>query len=147
MGITDAAKEALHLIGFLKELECDDLTHVTIYNDNQGAKMLANNSVFHSRSKHIDIRYHFIREVLRNHTVELTYISSERMIADVLTKALSGPRHLKCILGLGLQTGHRAQLEGECWKSHQLAPLWHSCRWAFADAVLRRLVQWPALSI
>jgi len=116
MGITDAAKEALHLIGFLKELECNDLTHVTIYNDNQGAKMLANNSVFHSRSKHIDIRYHFIREVLRDHTVELTYIPSERMIADVLTKALSGPRHLKCTLGLGLQMGHRAQLEGECWK-------------------------------
>jgi len=56
MGITDAAKEALHLIGFLSELGSDNLTHVAIYNDNQGAKLLASNPVFHSRSKHIDIR-------------------------------------------------------------------------------------------
>jgi len=60
MGITDAAKETLHLIGFLRELGSDDLTHVTIYNDNLGAKLLASNSVFHSRSKHINIRYDFI---------------------------------------------------------------------------------------
>jgi len=103
MGITETIKEAPHLIGFLKELGYVDLVHVTIYNDNRGVGLLASNSVFHSRSKHIDIRYHFFREMLRNHTVDLIYIPSERMIADVLTKVLPGRRHFKCVLGFGFQ--------------------------------------------
>jgi len=107
------------LIGFLKKLGCGDLAHVTIYNDNRGVGLLASNSVFHSKSKHIDIRYYFIREMLRNHTVDLIYIPSKRMITDVLTKVLPGLRHFKCALGFG-QPGHRAQLEEECWISHQL---------------------------
>lgn len=103
MGITDAAKEALHLIGFLNELGCDNLANATIYNDNRGAGLLANNPLFHSRSKHIDIRHHF-REVLRDHPVTLTHVPSEEMIADALTKALPSTRHSKCTSGFGLET-------------------------------------------
>jgi hypothetical protein len=116
MAITDAAKEALYLIGFLRELGCSELANVEIYNDNRGARLLASNPVFHSRSKHIDIKHHFIREVLNNHPVNLTHMPSEEMIADVLTKALPGAAHLRCILGFGLHPAMRnsAQFEGEC---------------------------------
>ena len=66
MSLTDATKEAIHLIGFLEELEFSQLVSAEIFNDNQGAGELAANPVFHSRSKHIDLRHHFIREVLNN---------------------------------------------------------------------------------
>ena len=118
MGLTDAAKEAIHLIGFLKELGFGDLADVVIYNDNQGAGKLASNPVFHSRSKHIDIRHHFVRQVLRDHLLKIEYTPTEDMIADVLTKALAGPKHYKCMSGLGVATIHsqpiKRNIEGEC---------------------------------
>ncbi|XP_077277091.1 uncharacterized protein LOC143905509 isoform X1 [Temnothorax americanus] len=86
MGLTDAAKEAVYLINFLKELGLEKLTNVNLYNDNQGARELAHNPVYHGRSKHIDIRHHFIREVLNEHPVKLEYLPTEEMVADVLTK-------------------------------------------------------------
>ena len=55
MAITDASKEAIYLIRFLKDLGHPELASVVIYNDNQGAGKLAENPVHHSRSKHIDV--------------------------------------------------------------------------------------------
>lgn len=59
---------------------------VSLHNDNKGAIKLAANPVFYSHSKHIDIKRHFIREVLTEKNIELSYTSTEEMIAD-LTKA------------------------------------------------------------
>lgn len=102
MGLTDAAKEAVYLIGFLKELGFESLTNVTIFNDNQGAGELARNPVYHGRSKHIDIRHHFVREVLQNRSVRLEFLPTERMLADALTKRLGSGKHEFCVRGLGL---------------------------------------------
>lgn len=102
MGLTDAAKEAIYLIGFLKELGRDALTDVTIFNDNQGAGELARNPTYHGRSKHIDVRHHFIREALSNQSIKLEYKPTEHMFADVLTKALGSSKHEFCVRGLGL---------------------------------------------
>lgn len=102
MSLTDAAKEAVFLIGFLRELGFEKFAQVTLFNDNQGAGRLASNPVFHSRTKHIDIRHHFIRNVLQDQTVTLEYLPTERMIADVLTKALPAPKHESCIKALGV---------------------------------------------
>jgi len=70
--------------------------------DNQGAIAIANNPVAHSRTKHIDIRYHFVREAVLNKTVELRYCPTEFMIADILTKSLSRERFetLRCAIGI-----------------------------------------------
>lgn len=106
MGLTDAAKEAIYLIGFMKELNLDALTSVVIYNDNQGTGELARNSVYHGRSKHIDIRHHFIREALTSRSLRLKYKPTEQMTADVLTKALGSEKHLFCVRGLGLTHVH-----------------------------------------
>jgi len=116
MATADAAKEAVYLISFLKELGCSDLANITIYNDNRGAGLLAHNPIYHSRSKHIDIKHHFVRDILKKHPVNLIHLSSEEMIADVLTKGLPGPKHTRCTQGFGLRPRdhHRAQLEGEC---------------------------------
>lgn len=60
--------------------------------------------MFHGRSKHIDIKYHFIRQVLRdNKCITLGHIPTEDMIADVLTKPLGSIKHYKCINGLGVK--------------------------------------------
>lgn len=102
MGLSDAAKEAVYLISFLKELAFETLTNVTIFNDNQGAAKLAYNPVYHGRSKHIDIRYHFVREAIQNQSIKLEYLPTERMLADILTKGLGSGKHMFCARGLGL---------------------------------------------
>lgn len=73
-----------------------------VYNDSQSALKLANNYQSHKRSKHIDVRYHFIRDVLRNDIVEARYLSTANMPADLLTKGLPGVKHYKFIKDLGI---------------------------------------------
>lgn len=102
MGISEAIKEAIHLRTFLKELGLDDLSKITLYNDNRGAGLLAENHMFHQRTKHIDIRHHFIRDVLRDGDIKLEYMPTEEMPADVLTTALTGPKHYNCLSKLGV---------------------------------------------
>lgn len=58
--------------------------------DNQGCIALAHNPVHHSRSKHIDLRAHFIREKVSQGVVDLRYVPTDRQLADILTKPL-GP--------------------------------------------------------
>ena len=104
MGLTEAAKEAMYLHRFLKQVEVGNQEVIQIYNDNQGAQKMAKNPVFHSRTKHIDIRHHFIREMLERGSISLCYQQSAEMIADVLAKSLSGPKHRKCIANFGMDT-------------------------------------------
>jgi hypothetical protein len=104
MALSDASKEAVFLIGYLKELGFQLLANVMVFNDNQGAGKLTENSVYHARSKHIDVRYHFIRDAVKKHPIKILYLPTEKMIADVLTKALPKENHDRCILGLGLQS-------------------------------------------
>ncbi|OWY94389.1 Retrovirus-related pol Polyprotein [Phytophthora megakarya] len=60
-----------------------------IYEDNQGAMVLAKNVGYQARTKHIDIRYHFIREKVSTGEIELGYEESKNQLADFLTKGLS----------------------------------------------------------
>ena len=102
MAITDAVKETIFLQGFLTEMEFGDLKEIPLYNDNQGAGRLAQDHIPHSRAKHIDIRHHFVRQVIRDKVIKLTHMPTEKMIADVLTKGLPGEKHKYCVEGLGL---------------------------------------------
>ncbi|GKB31634.1 hypothetical protein Tco_0871035 [Tanacetum coccineum] len=61
---------------------------IPMYCDNKSAIALCCNNVQHSRSKHIDIRYHFIKEQVENGVVELYFVKTEYQLADILTKAL-----------------------------------------------------------
>ena len=66
-----------------------------IFEDNQGCIALAKNPVSHDRTKHIDIRYHFIREQIEAKTIDVRYLPTEDMLADLLTKGMTKERHLK----------------------------------------------------
>lgn len=56
--------------------------------DNQSAIRLVKNPEFHQRTKHIDIKYHFVRETLNNGVIDIQYVGTKDQIADVLTKSL-----------------------------------------------------------
>ena len=62
-----------------------------MFTDSLSAIRLVNNLEHHTKTKHIDIQYHFIREHVTNDTIQLSYINTKEQLADVLTKALSGP--------------------------------------------------------
>ncbi|XP_035211735.1 secreted RxLR effector protein 161-like [Stegodyphus dumicola] len=74
MALSEAAKETVYLRRFLKELSYNIEHPTTIYCDNQGAQKITKNSVFHSRTKHIDIRHHFVREVYERGELDVQYI-------------------------------------------------------------------------
>lgn len=103
--LSEAAKEAVYLRNFLEEAGFNNLVadKTIIYCDNQSARELMRNPVFHSRTKHIDIKCHYVRQVFAEGCIDVKYISTTDMIADVLTKGLSKIGHEKCIQGLGVR--------------------------------------------
>jgi hypothetical protein len=85
---THAAKEAQWLRRFIGEV-FQPLKHpTTLYSDNQSAITLTKDGSYHARTKHIDIRYHYIRFCIEDGSIELLYCPTENMVADTLTKAL-----------------------------------------------------------
>jgi ATP sulfurylase len=57
--------------------------------DNQSYIKMTENHVFHDRSKHIEIRYHYIRDMVQRGAIKIQYVSTDEQVADVLTKPLS----------------------------------------------------------
>lgn len=88
MAATATACQGIWLRNVLCQITGKSIGPVTICIDNKSAIDLAKNPVFHGRSKHIDIRYHFIRQCVERGEVILRYVSSEGQKADILTKAL-----------------------------------------------------------
>jgi len=93
--LTDAIKDILWIQSLLTEIKYTgtDLAPMRLYEDNQSAIVLAENPEFHKRSKHIRIRYHWVREQVADGTVVLFYCPTAEMAADGLTKPLSPAKH------------------------------------------------------
>jgi len=64
---------------------------------------LAKNAAFHERTKHIGVRYHFIREKIEDGEIRVEYIPTADQVADVLTKALAREKHERFVRGMGLE--------------------------------------------
>ena len=84
-----ASNDAIWLQKMLSGLFDLQLEATWIYCDNQSCIKLSENPVFHDKSKHIEIKYQYIRDMVEKGAVELLYIATEQQIADVLTKPLS----------------------------------------------------------
>ncbi|XP_039115806.1 secreted RxLR effector protein 161-like [Dioscorea cayenensis subsp. rotundata] len=84
-----AACHALWLRSLLGELTGEELGVVKLFVDNKSAMALMKNPVFHGRSKHIDTKFHFIRECIEGGQIVVQFVSIEDQRADALTKALS----------------------------------------------------------
>ena len=102
MAASDAAKEAVWWRSFLADLELGSSGATTIFSDNQGSIKLSKNPESHRRTKHIDVRYHYIRERVNEGTLLLDYVSTKEMAADVLTKPLGHVQHAETIRLLGM---------------------------------------------
>jgi hypothetical protein len=99
---TSAAAQALWLARLLSELLGKKTEAVELRVDNKSALALAKNPVFHKRSKHIRIKYHFIRSCLEEGSVKASYINTVDQLADILTKSLGRVKFLELRTRIGL---------------------------------------------
>ena len=90
MAMTESTKECIWLRSLIEDLGFKQKNRTCIKVDNQSALQLAENPEFHARSKHIDIRFHFVRDEEVKGKVMFEYVSSASNMADVFTKALDG---------------------------------------------------------
>jgi len=85
---TTSACQSVWLKNIMTQISFNLDVPIEIYVDNVSAINLEKNPVFHQRSKHIDIRYHFLRDQVGKNMIKLEYCRSEYQIADILTKQL-----------------------------------------------------------
>nr|GFA52857.1 Toll/interleukin-1 receptor (TIR) domain-containing protein [Tanacetum cinerariifolium] len=90
---TMAACQGIWLRRLLTNLTGQNIPPVIMHVDNRSALDLMKNPVFHGRSKHIDIRFHFIRECVENGEITVTHVSGKKQKADLLTKPLLRVKH------------------------------------------------------
>jgi len=103
MALTETTKEAIWLRRILSELGFTRQEPTVVYEDNQSAIALANNPVHHGRTKHIDIKYHFVRNRVESQEIRVEYVPTDEMVADALTKPLSGPTFAKLVERMNLR--------------------------------------------
>lgn len=101
MAMSDASKEALWLKGITQDLGAED-NIVCLRYDNMGAACLSQGEGLPRRTKHIDVRHHFIRDCIKNGKIDISYTPTADMVADVLTKPLSKIKHQQAVKVLGL---------------------------------------------
>ena len=98
---TEAIKEGVWVQGLLHELNVYKGV-ATIYSDSQRAIHLCRNPVFHDRTKHVEVKYHFIKEKVDEGTLNIQYIHTAEQTADILTKPLFRPVFEKLVHKLGM---------------------------------------------
>ena len=91
MSLSATCQEAAYLCQLLKDILKQTFEPVVIKNDNQGAIALCKNPVKHMKTKHIDIRYHFVRDYYQSKRIILQYVPSNENLADVFTKPVRRP--------------------------------------------------------
>jgi hypothetical protein len=88
MSLCAGTQEAIHLRRLLGDMGFRQSKPTTILEDNQACIAMSKHSGDHSRTKHIDVKYHFVREKVASGEIAVTYVPSEHQLADLLTKPL-----------------------------------------------------------
>lgn len=96
MAIAEACKEAVWLKGFFSELS-EDLQISSLFSDSQSAIFLTKDQMYHERTKHIDVRYHFVRDVIARGDVVVSKISTLHNPSDMMTKPLPVAKFEHCL--------------------------------------------------
>jgi hypothetical protein len=102
ISLAEAVKEAVWLRKLLKDFGVTQKEPTCIYEDNQSCIAITQNPVFHPRTKHIDIKYHFTREMIKRSEVQIIYCPTEMMIADCLTKPCGKNKFEYCRTQMGI---------------------------------------------
>ena len=104
VAMAEGVKEAMYVRGVLEFLRPEiETPSISVFEDNRGAKALAENPLSSSNSKHIDVRHHFLRELVKKGEITVNDVSSKDQRADILTKALdreSFETHRNFLVGL-----------------------------------------------
>ncbi len=95
VALAEAAQEAVWLQKLNSDFLGRNVSNTLIYEDNQSAMCIAKSQISRRRTKHIEIKYHYIREFVDTGRINLVYCPSKEMIADILTKGLSVPQFEK----------------------------------------------------
>jgi hypothetical protein len=99
---TTAACQGIWLARLLGELQNKEAEKIVLKVDNKSAISLSKNPVLHDRSKHIDTRFHFIRDCVEDGRVEVEFIGTDGQLADILTKALGRVRFQELRASIGV---------------------------------------------
>ena len=92
--LVSSLQESIWLQNLLSEMGETPSTPI-LYEDNQACIKFMNNETCHGRAKHVEMKFHFARDIFRRKLVMLKYCKSSEMIADIFTKSLPGPLHTK----------------------------------------------------
>ncbi|XP_019159718.1 PREDICTED: uncharacterized protein LOC109156337 [Ipomoea nil] len=90
--LADVAAEVTWLVSLLKEIGFSPTSPPRLWCDNLGATYLCANPVFHARTKHVEIDYHFVRDKVAKKEIQVHFISTKDQIADIFTKPLASTR-------------------------------------------------------
>ena len=101
MATTQACKEAIWIQRLMEELGHKQ-KKITVYCDSQSALHIARNPAFHSRTKHIDVQYHFVREVVEGGTGDMQKIHTKDNLVDVMKKPINSDKFKWCRSSYGL---------------------------------------------
>jgi hypothetical protein len=103
MALKEAIKEQIYLKSLYDQIPIlKDQFENKLYTDSQSAIELAKNPIYHNRTKHIDIQYHFVRQAYITRLTDLVYIPTENQLADALTKAVDNNKWLRYVQQLGI---------------------------------------------
>ena len=102
MAASDGAIEGLWIKHFLEELGLWNQPKLILYEDNKNCIRLAENPEHITKAKHIEIKHHFIRERVERGEIEMRYLETSQMIADMLTKSLQGEQFFKLRTAAGM---------------------------------------------
>ena len=89
MALAADTQEAIWLRMVLEELSVQINGPVVMYEDNKACQMFADHAGNFARTKHIDVRYHFVRERLQRGDIQVDYVRTDEQVADIFTKSLS----------------------------------------------------------
>jgi len=111
---TAAACQAIWMRRMLRSLCQEQATTTIIFCDNSSAIALSKNSVFHKRTKHIDTKFHYIRELVNNGEIILQHCRTQEQVADILTKPLDQKSFEFLRKLLGMTDNPAVEIKGEC---------------------------------
>ena len=100
--VANATAEIIWVQSLLQELGLSQPQPPILWCDNIGATYLSANPVFHARTKHIEVDYHFVRERVSQKQLQIKFISSKDQLADIFTKPLPLPQFEACRRNLTL---------------------------------------------
>ncbi|XP_048232350.1 uncharacterized mitochondrial protein AtMg00810-like [Ricinus communis] len=115
--MTSTASELIWVKQVLKDMKVETMEPMKMFCDNQAARHIASNPVFHEKTKHIEVDCHFIREKVQKREIETPYIKSQDQLADIFTKGLDKQNHQSILSKMGSINLYEPSLRGSVKES------------------------------